>query len=150
MPVNPIPQGYHTITPYLIIKEVSRLVHFLKVAFDAQEVRLTLGHGGVVTHAELRIGTSMIMLTEAGEDFTEMPAMLYLYVPNVDTLYENAMKAGAESLVEPQNMYYGDRCAGVRDPSGNQWWIATHIEDVSDTELAQRENKLREEEEGQQ
>ncbi len=148
MPVKPIPEGYHTITPYLIVKDANKLVHFLKVAFDAQEIRSTVTPEGLVTHAELKIGDSMLMITEASDTYTEMPIMLYLYVPNVDTLYENALKAGAESLVEPQNMYYGDRCAGVRDHSGNQWWLATHVEDVTDEELARREEKYRNEHEG--
>ena len=89
-------------------------------------------------HAEVRVGDSIIMLGESGGPFPPMPTCLYLYVPNTDAVYKASLNAGGTSIREPADQFYGDRVAGVKDPSGNQWWIATHIEDVSEEELARR------------
>jgi PhnB protein len=138
MAVKPIPEGHHSVTPYLIVPGVPRLLDFLKQAFDAQELRRSLGPNGAVMHAQVRIGDSMVMMAEPMGPWQPMPAMLYLYVPDTDAMYRRALQAGATSLQEPADMFYGDRNAGVKDPSGNFWWIATHQEDVPPDELDRR------------
>jgi uncharacterized glyoxalase superfamily protein PhnB len=138
MTVKPIPEGYHTITPYLIVQGAVQLIAFLKQAFEAEEIFRMAQPDGTISHAEVRIGDSMVMMSEARGDLKPMPAMLHLYVEDVDAIYQRAVQAGATSLREPVNTFYGDRTGGVQDSSGNQWWIATHVEDVSADELAKR------------
>ncbi len=137
MAVKPIPDGYHSVTPYLTVPDAAGLIEFLQRAFDAQEVhRFT--RDGTVSHAEVRIGDSVVKLGQAGGEWKPMSAALHLYVPDADAVYRRALQAGATSVREPADQFYGDRMAGVQDPLGNQWWIATHIEDVSPVEMALR------------
>jgi len=136
--VKPIPDGYHTLTPYLTVPGVSKLIDFLKQAFDAEEIERFGRPDGTVHHAEIRIGDSVVMMGEAGGEWTSKPGQLYLYVKDVDTTYRRAIQAGATSMGEPTDKFYGDRSGGVQDPSGNIWWIATHVEDVSKGELQKR------------
>ena len=138
MPVNPVPDGFHTLTPYLVIRGATALVEFLSEAFDAVEMHRTSTPDGVTAHAALQIGDSVVMIGEAGAQMKPMPSCIYMYVEDVDAVYEKALKAGGLSLMEPGDQFYGDRNAGVQDPAGNQWWIATHIEDVGDEELRRR------------
>ncbi len=139
MAVKPIPEGHHTVTPYLVVRGAAQLIDFMKQAFAAEEIqRFTLQDGSIM-HAEVRIGDSMVMLGEAGGEYEPMPTMLHLYVEDVDAVYHQALQAGAVSLREPADQLDGDRRGGVKDSSGNQWWMATHIEDVSPEELAKRE-----------
>lgn len=138
MPVKPIPEGYHSVTPYLVVPGAGRLIEFLKEAFKAEEVERMSQPDGTVLHAEVRIGDSIIMMGESSDKFPAMPAAIYLYVPDVDAVYKRALAAGAASTMEPANQFYGDRNAGVKDPSGNLWWIATHVEDVPREEMAKR------------
>lgn len=141
--VKPIPEGYHTVTPYLVVQGVARLLGFLEDAFGA-EVRYRMDRpDGSVGHAEVQIGDSRVMLGEASGEWTPRPATLYLYVEDCDALYRRAIAAGASSLKEPADQFYGDRHGGVVDPAGNQWWVATHIEDVSAEEIARREAEKR-------
>lgn len=139
MSVKPVPDGYHTITPFLLCKGVRELLEFLKTAFDAEIKEQHDAKDGTVMHAAARIGDSMLMLGEAQEKWPAMPSMLYLYVKDVDSFYKRAIEAGGKSLREPTNEFYGDRSCGILDASGNQWWIATHIEDVSPDEMRRRE-----------
>jgi PhnB protein len=138
MAVKPIPDNYHSITPYLMAPGAARLIEFLKDAFGATERERMTGPDGGVMHAEVRIGDSMVMLTDGGGDWKAMPAALYLYVNDADATYQRALAAGATSVMEPVTQFYGDRHGGVKDPSGNIWWIATHVEDVSPEELRKR------------
>jgi PhnB protein len=138
MTVKAIPDGYHAITPYLVAEGVPRLIDFLVKAFDAIEIHRLAGPDGAIGHAEYRIGDSALMLSEARGEWKPMPTSLYLYVSDTDATYRRAVEAGATSLMEPADQFYGDRNAGVKDPAGNLWWIATHIEDVSPEELARR------------
>jgi PhnB protein len=138
MAVKPIPDGYHTVTPYLFVEGAIPLIEFLQQAFEATEVRRTLDPEGGIMNAEIRIGDSVIMLSEAKCDFKPMPSSIYLYVESTDTMYGNALKAGATSLMEPNDEFWGDRHAAVQDPFGNYWWIATHQEDVSTEEIDTR------------
>lgn len=138
MAVKAIPDGYHSVTPYLIVQGVPTLIDFMKHAFEAQEIeRMTRPDGGI-GHAEVKIGDSIVMMGEAGGERQPMPGMIYLYVNNIDVTYKRALQAGAVSIMEPMDQFYGDRSAGVKDPSGNQWWIATHKEDLSREELMKR------------
>lgn len=137
MAVNPIPEGYHTVTPFIIVKDARKLVEFLKQAFDAEVMHVS-EHKGVVMHGEVKIGNSMIMLAESSDKFPAVTANHYLYVPDTDAVYKQAIEAGAESTMEPANQFYGDRNAGVKDFAGNNWWMATHIEDVSPEEIKRR------------
>ncbi len=138
MAVKPIPDGYHSVTPYLVVQGVPKLIEFLKQAFDAREGLRMAEPDGSVRHAEVTIGDSPVMMGEANGDWKPMPAMMHLYVNNCDATYERALQAGATSLQEPADQFYGDRSAGVRDPSGNQWWVVTHIEDVPPEEMKRR------------
>ena len=138
MAVKPKPDGYHTVTPYLVVEGAAALIDFLKSAFGAQEFHRFAAPGGRIGHAEVWIGDSAVMLGDARAEFQPMTAMLYLYVDDVDTLYQRALDAGAESVQPPADQFYGDRSAGVKDPCGNLWWMATHIEDVPGDELKRR------------
>ncbi len=136
--VNSIPNGYHTVTPYLINENASRLIEFLKLVFDAEEINRLSGPDGRVMHADLKIGDSMVMVSDASGEWKPMPASIAIYVENVDAIYQRALEVGAVSLREPTDQFYGDRNAGVKDLSGNHWWIATHLEDVPPEELRLR------------
>jgi len=136
--VKPIPEGYHSVTPYLLVAGIPKLLDFLKQSFGAIERERIATPDGTIRHAEVKIGNSMIMMGEATAQWKAMPATLYLYVPDTDATYHRAIQAGARSVREPRDEYYGDRTAGVEDPCGNQWWIGTHIEDVSPEELERR------------
>lgn len=138
MAVKPIPDGYHSVTPYLTVHGADKLIEFLKQAFGAEERERFLRPDGAIMHAEVKVGDSILMLAEANEQWQPRPVMLYLYVPDTDATYRRAIEAGGSSLMEPANQFYGDRNAGVTDPSGNSWWIATHVEDVSQEEMERR------------
>ena len=139
MSVKPIPDGYHTVTPYLLVPPGSKIVEFLVQAFGAKVVRVMKAPDGVIQHAQVRVGDSVVMMGEARGPHEPQTAMLYLYLPDVDGAYKRAMAApGATSILEPMDMFYGDRSGAVKDAHGNQWWLATHIEDVPDDELARR------------
>ena len=143
MAVKPIPDGYHNVTPYLVVRGIARLIDFLKEAFGAVELeRMTLPNGSV-THAEVQIGDSKVMLGEAGSEHKPICACLLLYVTDVDSVYRQAVQSGGRSLSAPQDMFYGDRSGGVEDPCGNQWWISTHKEDVPHDELIRRAQAAR-------
>lgn len=140
--VNPIPDGYHTLTTFIIAIKAAQLIEFLKNAFDAMEHNSHKLPDGTVVHADLQIGDSRLMLAEGSEKYPAMPAMVYLYTADVDDFYKRALTAGGTSLREPANEFYGDRTCGVMDISGNQWWIATHVEDVTPEELKRRQDEF--------
>ncbi len=135
MSVSYRPEGYHSVTPYLVVRNVSGVMEFLKRTFDAEETFSMPRQDGTVSHAEMRVGDSMVMLGQPEGDFTPMPAMLYVYVEDVDATYRRAVEAGGTSLQDPEDQFYGDRTAGVVDSGGNQWYIATHVRDVSMEEM---------------
>jgi PhnB protein len=137
--VKPVPDGYHTLTPYLVVDGAERIVQFMKNAFGAQFVfEPMMRPDGKIMHAELKIGDSVVMISDASERAKATSAMLHVYVPNVDAVYQMALKAGGTSVMEPADMFYGDRSGGVTDPAGNHWHIGTHVEDVSPAELKKR------------
>jgi len=120
------------------VQGAGKLIDFMKAAFDAREIVRMLQPDGSVGHTEMRIGDSVIMLGEAREPGKAMPAMLHLYVEDVDAAYARALAAGATAVSPPTNQFYGDRSGGVQDMCGNLWWMATHIEDVSEEEMKRR------------
>jgi PhnB protein len=137
--VKPVPEGFHTVTPYLVVDGADKVISFMKEAFGAQPVfEPMMRPDGKVMHAEYKIGNSIVMISDSSERAQATSTMLYLYVPNVDAVYQKALKAGATSLMEPADQFYGDRSGGVKDPAGNSWHIGTHIEDVSPADLKKR------------
>jgi PhnB protein len=125
-----LPKGLHNVNPYLHPLRAEPLIGFLKRAFDAQEIAKYASPDGVVHHAQVRIGDSVLEMGEAHGKYEPMTAMFYLYVPDCDALYRRALAAGAKSLHEPTDQPYGDRSAAVTDAFGNVWYVATHVKDV--------------------
>lgn len=125
-----VPKGLHNVNPYLHPRRAEPLISFLKRAFGAEEVAKYASPDGVVHHAVVRVGDSVIEMGETHDKYEPMPAMFYLYVPNMDDVYRQAVAAGAKSFQEPADQPYGDRTAAVQDAFGNKWYIATHIKDV--------------------
>ena len=143
--VKPIPDGYHTATPYLIVNGAAKAIDFYKKAFGATEI-MRMGDGNKIHHAEVKIGNSPIMLAD---EFPEMgaqspetlggsPITIMLYVEDVDTMFKQAVDAGATVERPVADQFYGDRTGGIKDPFGHKWYLATHIEDVSPDELNKR------------
>jgi PhnB protein len=135
----PVPKGYHTVNPYLFITDTSAFIELMKHIFEAKEKSRMTSPEGLVRHAELVIGDTIIMLAESGPEWKATPGSFYAYVKDTDKVYEKAMKAGCVSLMKPADQFYGDRNAGFKDLFGNTWWIATHIEDISAGEMKKRE-----------
>jgi uncharacterized glyoxalase superfamily protein PhnB len=140
MAVNYRPEGYADVTANLIVNDAAATLEFAKQALGARERFNMPTPDGKIGHAELEIGDSVVMLADAttSDQGVAMPAALNVYVQDVDASYRKALAAGGTSLREPENMFYGDRSAGVRDPGGNHWWLATHIEEVPPDEMAKR------------
>jgi PhnB protein len=123
----PVPPGYHTVTPYLLVPDVDPLLDFLVAAFGASVTQKHAGPDGATNHAEVQIGDSRVMMGRAQAMWPAMPCMLYLYVDDPDTWYAQALAAGATSVREPRDEAYGDRAGGVKDAAGNQWWVARRL-----------------------
>jgi PhnB protein len=140
--VKAIPDEYHRVTPYLIADGAAGLIDFMKQAFGANERSRMPMPDGKIAHAELTIGDSVVMLSDGSEQFGPMPAMLHMYVEDVDGAYRQALEAGATRVREPENQFYGDRSATVRDRWGNLWSLATHVEDVSEEEMMRRMQQM--------
>lgn len=139
MAVKPIPEGYHTVVPYIIAKDADQLLAFVKTGLKATEKEIMRYPDGKVWHADVLIGDSHVMLSQATERHPAMASTLYLYVPDTDAAYRSALAAGATSVMEPANQFYGDRNAGVKDANGNFWYFGTHVEDVSPEEMNRRQ-----------
>jgi len=149
--VSPIPQGFHSVTPYLVIKGAAQAIDYYKKIFGAVEVVRMNGPGGTVGHAELQIGDSRIMLADENPKMGEghasattigaSPVSLYVYLPNVDEVIQRAKAAGAKVLRPAEDQFYGDRSGFLQDPFGHLWGVATHIEDVSPNEMKERMKK---------
>ena len=131
MAVKPIPDGFHTVTPYLVVKGVPQLIEFLEKAFDAKVIHQATTPEGSINHAQVQVGNSMVMMGEATDQWKPMPGMLYLYVEDVDAGYHRGLQAGGTSVRELTDEPYGDRVGAVQDSAGNQWWIATHMKDLT-------------------
>ncbi len=141
--VKPIPDGYHSVQPYLMMKNTRKAIDFYKQAFGAVERMVMKGPDGRIGHAEIEIGDSCIMMADenpsiqaySAEHYGGSPVSLQVYVQDCDAVYKKALAAGATSEREPADQFYGDRSAGVRDPFGYRWYVSTHIKDVSKEEL---------------
>ena len=129
------PEGFQCITPYLTVKDLATFVKFAESGLGAQTLSKMEGEKGEVHHAEFQFDDSKVMAGEAGVASKAVPAMLYFYVENCDTSYKRALEAGAKSVMEPADQFYGDRNAAVEDKWGNQWWFATHKKQVSEAEI---------------
>ena len=138
MKVNPIPTDCPAISPYLTVPDAARLIEFLKQAFGGVEHGIIKRPDGAVMHAQVRIRDSLVMIGQAPGESKPRSNMLYLYVADVDATYKQALAAGGTSMVEPADMFYGDRHACVRDMAGNEWWLASRIENLSLEEIQKR------------
>ena len=146
MAVKPIPEGYHTLTAYLAVDDARKAIDFYKQAFGASERVLMPAPDGKVGHAELQIGDSIVMLADPFPQSRATPpkelggssVTLFMYMEDVDAVVKQAADAGATVVSEPENMFWGDRSGTLTDPFGHQWMIATHVEDVSPEEMAER------------
>ncbi len=150
MATKPIPEGYHTLTPYLVVKDGARAIDFYKRAFGAQERFRMPGPDGRIGHAELQIGDSIVMLADEApehgayspDSLKGTPVTFVFYVNDVDSAYKRAVDAGARVHEPLENKFYGDRMGSVTDPFGHTWHLATHIEDVSPEEMQRRGAEL--------
>jgi len=136
VPKNP-PEGYHTLTPQIVVEDARETIEFVQNVFDA-DLREIYEDDGRIVHSEVMIGDSRLMIASASEEFGAFPLMVNLYVDDVDATFAKAIEHGATSLRDPADQFYGDRTGGVIDPQGNHWWISTHIEDVSEEEMRRR------------
>lgn len=142
-PVKPIPDGYHSVQAYLIVKNCAAAIDFYKNAFGATERMRMTRPDGRIGHAEIQVGDSCIMMADehadmdafSPEHYGGSPISILLYVENCDALFRRAITAGGKSLRDPRDEPYGDRMSGILDPFGHKWWIATHIKDLSKEEL---------------
>jgi PhnB protein len=150
---KPVPEGYHTVTPYIIVNDGARALEFYARAFGAREVLRMPGPNNRVGHAEIAIGDSRIMLADEYPDmnckgpgaYGGSPVMLYLYVDDADAWTDRAVKAGAKLSRKVEDQFYGDRMGAVEDPFGYTWFLSTHVEDVSEEEMKRRaEQRARE------
>jgi uncharacterized glyoxalase superfamily protein PhnB len=141
---KPIPEGFHTLTPHIVVKDAAKAIEFYKKAFGAEEVMRMPGPGGKIMHADLKIGDSHLMLVD---EFPEMdchspqslkgsPVHLHVYVPDVDAAFKKAVAAGATASMPVTDMFWGDRYGKVTDPFGHKWSIATHQKDMTPAEIA--------------
>jgi PhnB protein len=136
--VKPVPEGYHTVTPYLMVAGAAKFIDFMVAAFGAKKTEQMMRPDGTIGHTEIRVGDSVIMLSEATAQAPATPVMLHLYVEDVDAAFDRAVKAGGVVVQRPAVQFYGDRSGGVKEPGGNTIWIATHVEDVPPEELKKR------------
>lgn len=140
--VKPIPDGYHSVTPYLYIKGAGAAIDFYKKAFGAKERMRMPGPNNTVGHAEIEVGDSVIMLADAPPTAADarngVTSSLLIYVDDVDATWKRALNAGATEVQPLENKFYGDRMGMVRDPFGHEWSLGTHIEDVSEEEMQRR------------
>jgi len=151
MAVQPVPQGYGTVTPYLVIKGAARAMDWYKQVFDAEEVYRMAGPEGRIMHGEIRIGDSVLMVCD---EFPEMEkwrspetlgattVALWIYSEDCDAIYSKAVSAGAISEMAPQDMFWGDRSGRFTDPFGHSWTVATHKEDLAPEEMARRQREF--------
>jgi PhnB protein len=145
--VKPIPDGYHSVTPYLIIDDgqASQALDFYARAFNAKELMRMPRPGGGIAHAEMQLGDSRIMLADEApkmdafgpKHYTGSPVTLHCYVPDVDATTKQATAAGAKIVRPLEDQFYGDRSAGLQDPFGHKWYLSTHVRDVSEEEMRQ-------------
>lgn len=150
MAVNPIPEGYHSVTPYLIVNDCAAAIEFYKRAFGATELFRMDAPGGKIGHAEIKIGNSPIMLADempemgyrSAKAIGSTPVSLMIYVEDVDSVYPQAIAAGGKELKALQDQFYGDRSGTLEDPFGHVWTVSTHKEDVPPEEMERRMGEM--------
>lgn len=141
--VGYLPRGYHNVVPYIVCDDVAGLIQFLEATFAAKlDAPPMDGPGGKIVHADVVIGDSHVMIGGANEKHPAIPTSLYVYVEDTDATYKKALAAGGTSLMEPADMFYGDRNSGVKDAWGNTWWIGTHIEDLTNDQIKANAEKF--------
>jgi PhnB protein len=146
--VSPIPSGYHSVTPYLVLDGAAKAIEFYKQAFDAEELLRMPGPDGKVAHAEIKIGDSPVMMADASDEFRGprafggTPVSLMIYVEDVDRVFRQALAQGATQLRPVVDQFYGDRSGTLADPFGHVWTVATHVEDVPAEEMNRRMAKM--------
>jgi PhnB protein len=148
--VKPIPDNYHSVTPYLTVDGAEKAIDFYKRAFGATELMRMPAPENKIAHAEIKIGDSVVMLCDPMKEMGHKspktlggtPVTLLVYVPDVDATVAGALQAGAEALRPVEDQFWGDRMGGVTDPFGHQWFVATHVEDVSPEEMERRMESL--------
>ncbi len=128
--VQPIPEGYHTVMPGIVVNGVAALIDYLKIAFDAEETARTTNADGTISHAEIKIGDSFIMLSDAHENWPASPGFFRLYMEDGDAVYRRAIEAGGKPVTEMTGFASGDQVRWVSDPAGNIWWIQMQAEAV--------------------
>jgi uncharacterized glyoxalase superfamily protein PhnB len=132
MPAVPLPHGYHSVNPYVVVDDADALIEFLTVVFGGREQgERELAADGRVDHADVLIGDSLVMVSSSSETYPARPSVYLAYVDDVDVVYRTALEAGATSIVEPADQSWGDRTGGIVDPFDNRWWIATHLREFS-------------------
>jgi PhnB protein len=144
--IRPIPDGHHTLTPYLVVRGAAAALEFYAKAFSANELLRLHAPGGAIAHAEFKIGDSHFMLADENPNCSDIspmalggtPVKLHLYVTDTDAVFATAIQAGATAIMPPTNQFWGDRMGAVTDPFGHKWLIATHIEDVDPSEFQGR------------
>lgn len=149
MSAKPIPEGYHNVTPYIIVKGAAKALEFYKKAFGAEELMCMSDPDGGIAHAEFRIGDSPIMLADENPEWGNRspqslngsPVIIHLYVNDVDKVAASAIAAGAKVLMPVQDQFYGDRSGRFQDPFGHLWIVSTHKEDLSPEEIGRRAEK---------
>lgn len=138
MTVEAIPEGYTSVTPWIIGKDTAGLMDYLSRAFGAEEISRLADENGVIGHAEMRIGNAMVMMFDARPDWPPTPSFLRLYVEDADAVHRQAVEAGGMSVTDVTHLFFGDRVGRVRDPFGNLYWIQTRIEDLTEEQLVER------------
>ena len=136
--VRSIPEGFHSVTPFLIVDNAPKFLEFIKNAFGAEITYDLRDDNGQVIHSTAKIGNSLIMIADTMGDMKQQTSMLYIYLDDVDAAYKKAIQAKAKSMDEPKDQFYGDRAGAVGDEWGNVWWLGTHIEDVDEADLKER------------
>ena len=143
MSIKPIPEGFHALTPYLFAQGASRLIEFISAAFEGELIFQQMRADGTLMHATMRIGDSMLMLGDPIPEFGPMPTSIYLYVVDCDAVCHAALNAAGVSVFPIMTLPSGERYGGVKDPCGNIWWVATHVEDVPPEEQKRRWKQFR-------
>jgi PhnB protein len=136
--IDPVPEGYGTVTPWVISRDTARLIDFVTEAFGATELARVVMEDGTIGHAEVRIGDSVVMMFDARPDWPDTPAFLRLYVEDGDAVFRRALGAGATAVTELTELFWGDRVGRVRDPLGNVWWIQQRVAELTPEEIEQR------------
>jgi uncharacterized glyoxalase superfamily protein PhnB len=139
-PIRPIPEGYHMVTAWIIVKDAAKFIDFLQEAFGAKETEgsRVYNQDGTIGHAEVRMGDTVVMMFDAKEEWPPTPSFFRLYVEDGDAVYQRALEAGGTSVTEMTELFFGDRVGRVRDPWGNIWWIQERLEDVDFAEMMKR------------